>query len=118
MSQHRYFDFNSIGTFTLSILCSFYLNRQFSDSVIFLFPTVSDATHSICSQSERIIQLDPFQFSAWKDVNIARMFLSKLIVYFGNLVASYLLSFCISLAFEAPVVNLLKIAFTSKKRAR
>ncbi|XP_032670293.1 nose resistant to fluoxetine protein 6-like [Odontomachus brunneus] len=41
-----------------------------------------------------------------------------LIIYFGNLVASYLLSFCISLAFEAPVVNLLKIAFTSKKRAR
>ncbi|GAB1859561.1 Nose resistant to fluoxetine protein 6 [Camponotus japonicus] len=40
----------------------------------------------------------------------------SLIVYFGNLVASYLLSFCISLAFEAPVVNLLKIAFTSKKR--
>ncbi|XP_070170654.1 nose resistant to fluoxetine protein 6 isoform X2 [Polyergus mexicanus] len=41
-----------------------------------------------------------------------------LIVYFGNLVASYLLSFCISLAFEAPVVNLLKIAFTSQKRVR
>lgn len=41
-----------------------------------------------------------------------------LILYFGNLVASYLLSFCISLAFEAPVVTLLKIAFTSKKRAR
>ncbi|XP_029168174.1 nose resistant to fluoxetine protein 6-like [Nylanderia fulva] len=41
-----------------------------------------------------------------------------LIVYFGNLVASYLLSFCISLAFEAPVVNLLKIAFSSKKRVR
>ncbi|XP_012061956.1 PREDICTED: nose resistant to fluoxetine protein 6-like, partial [Atta cephalotes] len=39
-----------------------------------------------------------------------------LILYFGNLVASYLLSFCISLAFEAPVVTLLKIAFTSKKR--
>ncbi|XP_070170573.1 nose resistant to fluoxetine protein 6 isoform X1 [Polyergus mexicanus] len=42
----------------------------------------------------------------------------SLIVYFGNLVASYLLSFCISLAFEAPVVNLLKIAFTSQKRVR
>lgn len=41
-----------------------------------------------------------------------------LILYFGNLVASYLLSFCISLAFEAPVVTLLKIVFTSKKRAR
>ncbi|EZA49101.1 hypothetical protein DMN91_005938 [Ooceraea biroi] len=41
-----------------------------------------------------------------------------LIVYFGNLVASYLLSFCISIAFEAPVVNLLKIAFTSQKRVR
>ncbi|XP_011170992.1 nose resistant to fluoxetine protein 6 [Solenopsis invicta] len=41
-----------------------------------------------------------------------------LILYFGNLVASYLLSFCISLALEAPVVTLLKITFTSKKRAR
>ncbi|TGZ45983.1 Nose resistant to fluoxetine protein 6 [Temnothorax longispinosus] len=41
-----------------------------------------------------------------------------LILYFGNLVASYCLSFCISLALEAPVVTLLKIAFTSKKRAR
>ncbi|KAG9433383.1 nose resistant to fluoxetine protein 6 isoform X1 [Apis mellifera carnica] len=41
-----------------------------------------------------------------------------LILYFGNLVASYLMSFCISIAFEAPVVNLLKIAFISKKRAR
>jgi len=46
------------------------------------------------------------------------MFFPQLILYFGNLVASYLLSFCISLAFEAPVVTLLKIAFTSKKRAR
>ncbi|XP_025154476.1 uncharacterized protein LOC105186838 isoform X2 [Harpegnathos saltator] len=44
--------------------------------------------------------------------------LPLLILYFGNLVASYLLSFCVSLALEAPVVNLLKIAFTSKKRAR
>lgn len=42
----------------------------------------------------------------------------QLILYFGNLVASYLASFCISLAFEAPVVNLLKIAFVSKKRTR
>ncbi|XP_017755635.1 PREDICTED: nose resistant to fluoxetine protein 6 [Eufriesea mexicana] len=41
-----------------------------------------------------------------------------LILYFGNLVASYLISFCISMAFEAPVVNLLKIAFVSKKRTR
>ncbi|XP_029037183.1 nose resistant to fluoxetine protein 6 [Osmia bicornis bicornis] len=41
-----------------------------------------------------------------------------LILYFGNLVASYLMSFCISMALEAPVVNLLKIAFTSKKRIR
>ncbi|XP_046472647.1 nose resistant to fluoxetine protein 6 [Neodiprion pinetum] len=41
-----------------------------------------------------------------------------LIVYFGNLVASYLLSFCISIALEAPVVNLLKIAFIPKKRSR
>ncbi|XP_003698910.1 nose resistant to fluoxetine protein 6-like [Apis florea] len=41
-----------------------------------------------------------------------------LILYFGNLVASYLMSFCISIAFEAPIVNLLKIAFTSKKRIR
>ncbi|XP_026670545.1 nose resistant to fluoxetine protein 6-like [Ceratina calcarata] len=41
-----------------------------------------------------------------------------LILYLGNLVASYLMSFCISIAFEAPVVNLLKIAFISKKRIR
>ncbi|XP_066586806.1 nose resistant to fluoxetine protein 6-like isoform X2 [Prorops nasuta] len=41
-----------------------------------------------------------------------------LIVYFGNLVASYLLSFCISIGLEAPVVNLLKIAFTTNKRTR
>ncbi|XP_003699901.1 nose resistant to fluoxetine protein 6 isoform X2 [Megachile rotundata] len=41
-----------------------------------------------------------------------------LILYFGNLVASYLISFCVSIALEAPVVNLLKIAFTSKKRIR
>lgn len=42
----------------------------------------------------------------------------QLILYFGNLVASYLMSFCISIAFEAPIVNLLKIAFISKKRIR
>ncbi|KAI4501156.1 hypothetical protein M0802_003529 [Mischocyttarus mexicanus] len=41
-----------------------------------------------------------------------------LIVYFGNLVASYLVSFCISIALEAPVVSLLKIFFTGKKRMR
>ncbi|XP_054007203.1 nose resistant to fluoxetine protein 6-like [Hylaeus anthracinus] len=41
-----------------------------------------------------------------------------LILYLGNLVASYLTSFCISIALEAPVVNLLKIAFISKKRIR
>ncbi|XP_051166892.1 nose resistant to fluoxetine protein 6-like [Leptopilina boulardi] len=41
-----------------------------------------------------------------------------LIIYFGNLVASYLLSFCVSIALEAPLVNLLKIAFTSKKRIK
>nr|XP_033322023.1 nose resistant to fluoxetine protein 6-like [Megalopta genalis] len=41
-----------------------------------------------------------------------------LILYFGNLVASYLMSFCISIGLEAPVVNLLKIAFISKKRGR
>lgn len=46
------------------------------------------------------------------------LFYSQLILYFGNLVASYLMSFCISMALEAPVVNLLKIAFTSKKRIR
>jgi hypothetical protein len=40
---------------------------------------------------------------------------AQLILYFGNLVASYLLSFCISLALEAPVVNLLKIAFTNNR---
>ncbi|XP_078045427.1 nose resistant to fluoxetine protein 6 [Augochlora pura] len=41
-----------------------------------------------------------------------------LILYFGNLVASYLMSFCISIGLEAPIVNLLKIAFISKKRGR
>ncbi|XP_043254228.1 nose resistant to fluoxetine protein 6-like [Colletes gigas] len=41
-----------------------------------------------------------------------------LILYLGNLVASYLMSFCISIALEAPIVNLLKIAFISKKRIR
>ncbi|XP_043500964.1 nose resistant to fluoxetine protein 6-like [Polistes fuscatus] len=41
-----------------------------------------------------------------------------LIVYFGNLVASYLVSFCISIALEAPVVSLLKIFFTGKKLMR
>ena len=41
-----------------------------------------------------------------------------LILYLGNLVASYLMSFCISIAFEAPIVNLLKITFISKKRIR
>ncbi|KZC08232.1 PREDICTED: nose resistant to fluoxetine protein 6 [Dufourea novaeangliae] len=41
-----------------------------------------------------------------------------LVLYFGNLVASYLMSFCISITLEAPVVNLLKIAFISKKRVR
>lgn len=33
----------------------------------------------------------------------------QMILYFGNAVASFLLSFFISLTFEAPVVNLLKI---------
>ncbi|XP_008212464.1 nose resistant to fluoxetine protein 6 isoform X1 [Nasonia vitripennis] len=41
-----------------------------------------------------------------------------LIVYFGNFVASYLMAFCISLAFEAPVVNLLKLVLSPNKRAR
>ncbi|XP_043275158.1 nose resistant to fluoxetine protein 6-like [Venturia canescens] len=41
-----------------------------------------------------------------------------LIVYFGNLVASYLMSFCISVALEAPVVNLLKLAFTTNQRGK
>ncbi|CAG9863934.1 unnamed protein product [Phyllotreta striolata] len=35
-----------------------------------------------------------------------------IVVYFGNLVLSFLTAFVISLAFEAPVVNLLKIIFT------
>ncbi|XP_033227188.1 nose resistant to fluoxetine protein 6-like isoform X2 [Belonocnema kinseyi] len=47
-----------------------------------------------------------------------KIYLPSLIVYFGNLAASYLLSFCVSIALEAPVVNLLKIAFTSKKSTR
>ncbi|XP_011493827.1 PREDICTED: nose resistant to fluoxetine protein 6-like [Ceratosolen solmsi marchali] len=41
-----------------------------------------------------------------------------LIVYFGNFVASYLMAFCISVAFEAPIVNLLKLILSPKKRAR
>lgn len=41
-----------------------------------------------------------------------------IIIYLGNLVASYLLSFCVSIALEAPLVNLLKIIFTSKKRIK
>ncbi|BES93766.1 nose resistant to fluoxetine protein 6-like [Nesidiocoris tenuis] len=35
-----------------------------------------------------------------------------MILYFGNLVASFLLSFVISIAFEAPVVRLLKVCVT------
>lgn len=35
-----------------------------------------------------------------------------MILYFGNAVASFMLSFFISLTFEAPVVNLLKIMLT------
>ncbi|KAL7289343.1 hypothetical protein TKK_0016711 [Trichogramma kaykai] len=41
-----------------------------------------------------------------------------LIVYFGNLVAAFLVAFCISVAFEAPVVNLLKLMLSPKKRSR
>ncbi|XP_015376753.1 PREDICTED: uncharacterized protein LOC107171036 [Diuraphis noxia] len=39
--------------------------------------------------------------------------LITMILYFGNAVASFLLSFFISLTFEAPVVNLLKIMLSS-----
>ncbi|XP_069696029.1 nose resistant to fluoxetine protein 6-like [Periplaneta americana] len=38
------------------------------------------------------------------------------ILYLGNLVASFVLSFFISLAFEAPVVSLLKITMAPKRR--
>lgn len=38
--------------------------------------------------------------------------LITMILYFGNAVASFMLSFFISLTFEAPVVNLLKIMLT------
>ncbi|KAG7202521.1 hypothetical protein KM043_017084 [Ampulex compressa] len=41
-----------------------------------------------------------------------------LILYFGNLVASYLVAFCISIMLEAPIVNILKIGFMSKKATR
>ncbi|XP_063974681.1 nose resistant to fluoxetine protein 6-like isoform X2 [Diachasmimorpha longicaudata] len=41
-----------------------------------------------------------------------------LILYFGNLVASYLLSFCVSITLEAPIVNLLKFGFPSSKDRR
>ncbi|XP_008467653.2 nose resistant to fluoxetine protein 6, partial [Diaphorina citri] len=39
-----------------------------------------------------------------------------LILYFGNVVASFLLSFCISLTLEAPIVRLLKITLAPKAR--
>ncbi|XP_058799100.1 nose resistant to fluoxetine protein 6-like isoform X2 [Phymastichus coffea] len=39
-----------------------------------------------------------------------------MIVYFGNFCTSYLMAFCISLSFEAPIVNLLKLALSPKKR--
>lgn len=39
-----------------------------------------------------------------------------LILYFGNVVASFLLSFCISLTLEAPIVRLLKITMAPKAR--
>ncbi|PNF32655.1 hypothetical protein B7P43_G15059 [Cryptotermes secundus] len=40
-----------------------------------------------------------------------------LILYLGNMVAAFALSFFISLAFEAPVVNLLKITMASRKKS-
>jgi hypothetical protein len=39
----------------------------------------------------------------------------QFILYLGNMVAAFALSFIISLAFEAPVVNLLKITMTRSK---
>jgi hypothetical protein len=41
----------------------------------------------------------------------------QFILYLGNMVAAFALSFFISLAFEAPVVNLLKITTTSGKKS-
>ncbi|XP_054271181.1 nose resistant to fluoxetine protein 6-like [Macrosteles quadrilineatus] len=40
-----------------------------------------------------------------------------LVLYFGNVVASFLISFCISMTFEAPIVRLLKVV-TSPKPTR
>lgn len=40
----------------------------------------------------------------------------QIIVYMGNAVASYMMSFAISMAFESPVVRLLKIAFSTGKK--
>lgn len=40
-----------------------------------------------------------------------------MITFFGQLIVSYLLSFVISLSFEAPVVSMLKI-LSPKKRKR
>ena len=42
--------------------------------------------------------------------------LFQAIIFFGQVVASYLLSFIISLAFEAPVVSLLKIVAPEKRK--
>ncbi|XKL67399.1 hypothetical protein PGB90_002890 [Kerria lacca] len=39
-----------------------------------------------------------------------------IILYFGNILASFIASFCISLLFEAPVVRLLKILFSPQSR--
>jgi hypothetical protein len=41
----------------------------------------------------------------------------QFILYLGNMVAAFALSFFISLAFEAPVVNLLKITMTSGNKS-
>jgi hypothetical protein len=40
----------------------------------------------------------------------------QFILYLGNTVAAFALSFFISLAFEAPVVNLLKITMATDKK--
>uniref|UniRef100_A0A6V7JTY6 Uncharacterized protein n=1 Tax=Bracon brevicornis TaxID=1563983 RepID=A0A6V7JTY6_9HYME len=39
-------------------------------------------------------------------------------IYFGNFICSYIASFCVSIALEAPIVSLLKIAFAPNKRTR
>lgn len=62
------------------------------------------------------------QFSVWKAnsgscTTIQCLFhCFQAIIFFGQVVASYILSFAISLAFEAPVVSLLKIVAPERRK--